>query len=99
MTFYADLLKLKCFSQNALTNVFWLFLSFSLVAFILPSHLCESGLLRKAHGTVFCRDTELQSCLNSSLRIILIHIVHKKLLCLKIFLNIRFLLGRTSFIR
>lgn len=59
MTFYADLLKLKCFSQNALTNVFWLFSSFSLVAFISPSHLYESGRLRKAYGTVSCRATEL----------------------------------------
>lgn len=61
MTFYADLLKLKCFSQNALTNIFWLFSSFSLVAFILLSNLYESGLLHKAHGTVSCRDTELQN--------------------------------------
>lgn len=61
MTLYADLLKLKCFSQNALTNVFWLFSSFYLVAFFLLSHLYESGLLRKAHGTVSYRDTELQN--------------------------------------
>jgi len=60
MTFHVDLLKLKRLSQKALTKVFWLFSSCSLVALILPSHLHESGLLCEAYGTGFCTDGELQ---------------------------------------
>lgn len=60
MTFHADLLKRKCLSQNALTKVFCLFSSLTLVALSLPSHLHESGLSCKAYGTGFCTDAELQ---------------------------------------
>jgi len=61
MTFHTDLLKLKCLSQSALTKVFQLFSSFSLVACILQSHLHESGLSCIAYGAGFCKDAELQN--------------------------------------